>query len=158
MGKFRIPEEYPYALRSRIGWVRSQAKGRVLHIGTEDADSVFDDTAETNINLALYDTICSVGALAMSERLSGLVERLHSLLSADGKLLFLEPEAGGANPDIMITLWNNGFTLLQVERFSVPGTVPADSRWWRKGHRTIWHTCVSGVARHKSGGSQSENQ
>ena len=85
----------------------------------------------------------------MSESLPRLAKMMHDRLAADGRLLFLEPEAREANSDITMTLWNSGFSVLQVERFTVPGTAPAGSRWWRKGHRTIWHNCLSGVARHK---------
>lgn len=134
----------PYALRGRVSQLRSQTKGRVLYIGTDDAD-----TADTAASPAEYDTICSVGALAMSESLPRLAKMMHDRLAADGRLLFLEPEAREANSDITMTLWNSGFSVLQVERFSVPGTAPAGSRWWRKGHRTIWHNCLSGVARRK---------
>ena len=137
----------PYALRGRVAQLRSQAEGRVLHIGTDDADTAFDSPAQ-------YDTICSVGALAMSKSLPLLAQELHDRLAADGRLLFLEPESSEVNPDITITLWNSGFSVLQVERFSVPGTAPAGSRFWRKGHRTIWHNCLSGVARRKLEGEQ----
>lgn len=132
----------PYALRGRVAQLRSQAAGRVLHIGTDDADAAFDSPAK-------YDTICSVGALAVSESLPRLAEELRDLLAADGRLLFLEPDASEANPDITMTLWNSGFSVLQVERFSVPSTAPVGSRFWRKGQRTIWHNCMSGVARRK---------
>ena len=120
----------------------------MLHIGTDDADTALSGTGETS-ETSVYDTICSVGALAMSKSLPRLAEELHDHLAADGRLLFLEPEAPEANPDITMTLWNSGFSVLQVERFSVSGTAPAGSRFWRKGHRTIWHNCLSGVARRK---------
>lgn len=148
----------PYALRGRVAQLRSEARGRVLHIGTDDADAALTDTGGTNetnsaassaASPARYDTICSVGALAVSESLPRLAEELRDLLTADGRLLFLEPEARETNPDITMTLWNSGFSVLQVERFSVPGTAPVGSRFWRKGHRTIWHNCMSGVARRK---------
>ena len=132
----------PYALRGRIAQLRSEAKGRVLHIGTDDADAAFDSPAK-------YDTICSVGALAMSQSLPRLAEKLHDRLAEDGRLLFLEPEAREANADITMTLWNSGFSVLRVERFSVPKTAPVGSKWWQKNQRTIWHHCLSGVARRK---------
>ena len=132
----------PYALRGRIAQLRSEARGRVLHIGTDDADAAFDSPAK-------YDTICSVGALAMSQSLPSLAVQLYDRLAEDGRLLFLEPDASEANPDITMTLWNSGFSVLQVERFSVPSTAPVGSRFWRKGQRTIWHNCMSGVARRK---------
>ena len=138
----------PYALRGRVAQLRSRAEGRVLHIGTDDADTALNGTSETG-ETRVYDTICSVGALAMSKSLPLLAQELHDHLTVDGRLLFLEPEAREANPDITITLWNSGFSVLQVERFSVPGTAPAGSRFWRKGRRTIWHNCLSGVARRK---------
>ena len=162
--KKALEEEHiwvPYALRGRVAQLRSRAEGRVLHIGTDDADTalsgtgatgengVADGPAKTAASPARYDTICSVGALAMSKNLPRLAEELRDHLAADGKLLFLEPEAREVNPDITMTLWNSGFSVLQVERFSVPGTAPAGSRFWRKGHRTIWHNCLSGVARRK---------
>ena len=148
--KKTLEEEHiwvPYALRGRVAQLRSRAEGRVLHIGTDDADSVFASPAQ-------YDTICSVGALAMSKSLSRLAVELHDRLASDGRLLFLEPEASEANPDITMTLWNSGFSVLQVERFPVPGTAPVGSRWWRKGQRTLWHSCLSGVARHKLEGKR----
>lgn len=132
----------PYALRGRVAQLRSQAAGRVLHIGTDDADAAFDSPAK-------YDTICSVGALAMSQSLPSLAVQLYDRLAEDGRLLFLEPDASEANPDITMTLWNSGFSVLRVERFAVPETTPVGSKWWQKGHRTIWHNCLSGVARHK---------
>lgn len=160
--KKAILEEHiwvPYALRGRVAQLRSQATGRVLHIGTDDADTAFDSTGGTNetnsadspaaASPARYDTICSVGALAVSESLLRLAEELRDHLATDGRLLFLEPETRETNPDITMTLWNSGFSVLQVERFSVPGTAPVGSRFWRKGHRTIWHNCLSGVARRK---------
>ena len=140
----------PYALRGRVAQLRSRAEGRVLHIGTDDADTALSGTGETSV----YDTICSVGALAMSKSLPRLAVELHDRLAADGRLLFLEPESSEANPDITMTLWNSGFSVLQVERFPVPGTAPAGSRWWRKGQRTLWHSCLSGVARHKLEGKR----
>lgn len=149
-----IQEEHiwvPHALRVRASQLRSRAEGNVLHIGTDDADAAEDDSSS-----ARYDTICSLGALAMSENLPRLAEKLHSRLATDGRLLFLEPEA--PNPDITITLWNCGFAVLQVERFSVSGTAPVGSRWWRKGRRTIWHNCVSGVGSRKLEDSQPEEQ
>lgn len=144
----------PYALRGRVAQLRSQATGRVLHIGTDDADAALTDTGGTNEtnsadSPARYDTICSVGALAVSESLLRLAEELRDHLATDGRLLFLEPVTRETNPDITMTLWNSGFSVLQVERFSVPGTAPVGSRFWRKGHRTIWHNCLSGVARRK---------
>ena len=150
----------PYALRGRVAQLRSQAAGRVLHIGTDGADTALTDTGgtdETNstassvaaVSPARYDTICSVGALAVNENLPRLAEELRDLLTADGRLLFLEPEARETNPDITMTLWNSGFSVLRVERFAVPETTPVGSKWWQKGHRTIWHNCLSGVARHK---------
>lgn len=148
----------PYALRGRVAQLRSEARGRVLHIGTDDADTAFDSTVETGetnsaassaASPARYDTICSVGALAVSESLPRLAEELRDRLATDGRLLFLEPEARETNSDITMTLWNSGFSVLQVERFSVSGTAPAGSRFWRNGHRTIWHNCLSGVARRK---------
>lgn len=167
-GKKALLEEHiwvPYALRGRVAQLRSQATGRVLHIGTDDADTALDSTVETGEtnsaaissaadSPARYDTICSVGALAVSESLPRFAEELHDHLATDGRLLFMEPEAREANPDITMTLWNSGFSVLQVERFSVPGTAPVGNRWWRKGHRTIWHNCLSGVARHKLEGAQ----
>ena len=147
-----IQEEHiwvPYALRGRVQEIRSRTSGRVLHIGTDDADTALDSTTldSTAENPAHYDTICSVGALAMCESLAYLLEQMYNHLAAHGRLLFLEPVE--VNPDITIALWNSGFSLLQVERFSVPGTAPVGSRWWHKGQRTIWHSCVSGTARRK---------
>ena len=147
-----IQEEHiwvPYALRGRVQEIRSRTSGRVLHIGTDDADTALDSTTldSTAENPAHYDTICSVGALAMCESLAYLLEQMYNHLAARGRLLFLEPAE--VNPDITIVLWNSGFSLLQVERFSVPGTAPVGSRWWHKGQRTIWHSCVSGTARLK---------
>ena len=141
----------PYALRGRVAQLRSQAKGRVLHIGTDDTDAALGGAGGTNEtdSAAQYDTICSVGALAMSQSLPRLAVQLHDRLAEDGRLLFLEPEASEANPDITMTLWNSGFSVLRVERFSVPGTAPVGSKWWQKGQRTIWHHCLSGVARRK---------
>ena len=147
-----IQEEHiwvPYALRGRVQEIRSRTSGRVLHIGTDDADTALDSTTldSTAESPAHYDTICSVGALAMCESLARLLEQMYNHLAARGRLLFLEPIE--VNPDITIALWNSGFSLLQVERFSVPGTAPVGSRWWHKGQRTIWHSCVSGTARRK---------
>ena len=147
-----IQEEHiwvPYALRGRVQEIRSRTSGRVLHIGTDDADTALDSTTldSTAESPAHYDTICSVGALAMCESLAYLLEQMYNHLAARGRLLFLEPAE--VNPDITIVLWNSGFSLLQVERFSVPGTAPVGSRWWHKGQRTIWHSCVSGTARRK---------
>lgn len=149
-----IQEEHiwvPHALRVRVSQLRSRAEGNVLHIGTDYADA-----AEADSSPAEYDTICSLGALAMSENLPRLAEKLRSRLATDGRLLFLEPEA--PNPGITITLWNCGFAVLQVERFSVSGTAPVGSRWWRKGHRTIWHSCVSGVGCRKQDDFRPEDQ
>ena len=147
-----IQEEHiwvPYALRGRVQEIRSRTSGRVLHIGTDDADTALDSTTldSTAENPAHYDTICSVGALAMCESLARLLEQMYNHLATHGRLLFLEPVE--VNPDITMAIWNSGFSLLQVERFSVPGTAPVGSRWWHKGQRTIWHSCVSGTARRK---------
>ena len=150
----------PYALRGRVAQLRSKAEGRVLHIGTDDADTALGGTGGTSETSAAagsparYDTICSVGALAMSKSLPRLAEEMRDHLAADGRIFFLEPEASEANPDITMTLWNSGFSVLQVERFPVPGTAPVGSRWWRKGQRTLWHSCLSGVARHKLEGKR----
>ena len=94
----------------------------------------------------------------MSENLPRLAEKLLYRLAADGRLLFLEPDAREANSDITMTLWNSGFSVLQVERFTVSGTAPVGSRWWRKGHRTIWHNCLSGLARRKQEDIRPEDQ
>ena len=91
-----IQEEHiwvPYALRGRVQEIRSRTSGRVLHIGTDDADTALDSTTldSTAENPAHYDTICSVGALAMCESLAYLLEQMYNHLAARGRLLFLEP-------------------------------------------------------------------
>lgn len=101
----------PFSLRNRVAQLRKRARGNVLHLSPEmnlleealsaptKFDLKFDVAADAALDAAsdvvfdsAFDSVCSVGALAASQDLESLLERIRQLLSADGKLYFIEPE------------------------------------------------------------------
>ena len=149
----------PIALHDRLAELRQQAQGRVLEVGLDTvqvsgadgapAQPVADPPA-ARPPAQTFDTIITVGALAVCGDLEALVTQLKSLLAAEGQLLFFEPEVTGRNSlslnaDLTLRLWRQDMVVSWVNRF----TSQSASRGWplgRSGRRGVWRKYCFGAA------------
>ena len=148
----------PIALHDRLAELRQQAQGRVLEVGLDAVQVSGADDPQAAIQSGqtfdtpgqAFDTIITVGALAVCHDLEALVAHLKSLLAAEGQLLFFEPEVAGRNSrnlnaDLTLLLWRQDMVISWVNRFTSPAT-PEGWLLGRRSRRGVWHKYCLGAA------------